>query len=925
MSVPTVSEDTPGSSASTGVTDRDAARRSGESRKYVRGSSLLVGGRALSLLLNLAVQTLIVRSLSKGDYGAFAYGLGVASIVSSSVLLGLDKAVARFVAIYREKDREGAARGTVLLAMGVVLTLGITVLAVVFALRGELLGTVVKSPDALSLLLILIVIGPIEALDALVGSVVAVVLGARSVFFRRFILRPGLKLTAVLLVMLASGSVFALAVAYVCASFIGLAVHIAILVRGYRRKTAEFDRVHTRTEYPARALANYSMPLLVSELMVLATGSLLVVLLEYFHEPAAAAEYRSVLPVARLNLVVLQSFTPLFIPLVSRFYTRNDRVGINDIYWQTVTWVAVLTLPMFLMTFAFSEPIAVLFFGADYASSGTLLAVMAVGCYFSAALGFNTSTLRVCAPGRYVLAVDMTTAIVGLGTSVLLVRQFGAMGAAVGTAFTIVLQNVLTQVGLVVAKTGVHLLDRRFLSIYGCILGTVAAVVLVQQVIQPPLIVALLVAAGASGLVFVYSRSRLEIEKTFPELLKVPLLRKLLASPVSNAIALANDEKTGELTTLLEECLRAEAPDQPEAQVTLAQADRRSVSSLYVYEVAWNGREEKILVKVPGGDGIAEWLADAAAGKKDRPRLAFLVDAGRRAELEADALRVIHRHFTRLADPRWGAVRVFGYFPEHHAIAMQFMEYPNLRELVMRWQSIGSKEVDRRVETAFRNTGGWLREFHSLSAQPDVRPRHATRSEFLGHVRRVTIHLAEATGDGPYFERLAREFETVATGVLPGLLPLGLSHGDFAMRNVLVSPSSQVTVLDTSGDYATSIYEDSGYFLADMLCNPIHVIGWFTGLGRRRVSRLRMALLEGYFEGREIPIREVALYEVQSILDKWASMVLRRDRAKGKVARMKASALLFFMSPMLRGCLNERLHAAGEGAHAGSLRRSTAA
>lgn len=286
---------------------------------------------------------------------------------------------------------------------------------------------------------------------------------------------------------------------------------------------------------------------------------------------------------------------------------------------------------------------------------------------------------------------------------------------------------------------------------------------------------------------------------------------------------------------------------------------------------------------------------------------------------------MIYRHFTRLADPRWGAVRVFGYFPEHHAIAMQFVTYPNLRQLVMRWKSIGKREVDQRVDTAFINTGGWLREFHSLSAQPDVRPRHVSRSEFLEHVRQVIVHLSEATGDGPYFERLAREFEIAAKGVLPRLLPLGLSHGDFAMRNVLVSPSSQVTVLDTSGDHATSIYEDLGYFLADMRCNPIHVIGWFTGLGRRRVSRFRTALLDGYFEGREIPIREVALYEAQSMLDKWASMVLRRDRARGMVARTKANVLLFVMSLMLRGCLNERLHAAGEDTHAGPFRRSTAA
>ena len=42
---------------------------------------------------------LIVRYLSKSDFGAFAYALAVASMGSSMVLFGLDKAIARFVPI----------------------------------------------------------------------------------------------------------------------------------------------------------------------------------------------------------------------------------------------------------------------------------------------------------------------------------------------------------------------------------------------------------------------------------------------------------------------------------------------------------------------------------------------------------------------------------------------------------------------------------------------------------------------------------------------------------------------------------------------------------------------------------------------------------------------------------------------------------
>src|SRR5438445_8609821 len=49
-------------------------------RRHVRGSSLLLAGRALQLASNLAVQLLIVRYLSKTGYGEFAYALAIVTL-----------------------------------------------------------------------------------------------------------------------------------------------------------------------------------------------------------------------------------------------------------------------------------------------------------------------------------------------------------------------------------------------------------------------------------------------------------------------------------------------------------------------------------------------------------------------------------------------------------------------------------------------------------------------------------------------------------------------------------------------------------------------------------------------------------------------------------------------------------------------------
>jgi O-antigen/teichoic acid export membrane protein len=496
--------------------------------KYLRGSSLLLAGRGVSLLLNLAVQVLSVRVLSKSDYGAFAYALGVASIGSSAVLLGLDKAVSRFVPLYQERGEERKAFGTLALAVALVVGLGISAVLIIYGLRGVLLGSVVSDPLSLALLLILIALAPIQALDSLLQHVIAIFVGARAIFFRRHVVGPGLKLAAVLLVMAASGDAYLLAYGYLAAGLLGVALYVWILVRVWHR-SGVLARLRLRTlELPVRELLGYSLPLLSSVLVTLIAGSFAVVLLEYFHGTREVAAFRAVLPVARLNLVVLESFSLLFIPLASRMFARGDRDGLNDLYWQTATWISVLTFPVFAITVCLARPVTLLLFGSAYASSASLLGILSVGFYFYAALGFNAFTLRVHGRVGPVFVINTVAAVLGVGITALLAARFGAVGAALGVTCTLVLHSLLNHVGLLVLNTGVRLLNGRFLRIYVVIEAMAGGLLAVQEWFSPPVYASLALTGLAWLGVIRLTRRELDPATTFPELMRIPLARRLL-------------------------------------------------------------------------------------------------------------------------------------------------------------------------------------------------------------------------------------------------------------------------------------------------------------------------------------------------------------------------------------------------------------
>ena len=93
-------------------------------RDHLRGSSLMLVGRVLSLVLNLVVQVVAVRYLGKTDYGVFAYAVSWSSIGASVALLGQDQSLGRFLPRYEISGQGSRAQGALVVAFATVTLIG---------------------------------------------------------------------------------------------------------------------------------------------------------------------------------------------------------------------------------------------------------------------------------------------------------------------------------------------------------------------------------------------------------------------------------------------------------------------------------------------------------------------------------------------------------------------------------------------------------------------------------------------------------------------------------------------------------------------------------------------------------------------------------------------------------------------------------
>lgn len=155
-------------------------------RKHIRGSGLLLAGRCLSVALNFATQVLIVRYLSKSDYGAWAYCLSLIALFWNFSTLGLKRSLTRFLPIYHENEDHGKLFGTIILAIITIIITGLIITGGVHSAPEAIAQLMKDNTGVLKILLVLIFLVPLQALDSVLIGIFASFSKSRTIFIRRY-------------------------------------------------------------------------------------------------------------------------------------------------------------------------------------------------------------------------------------------------------------------------------------------------------------------------------------------------------------------------------------------------------------------------------------------------------------------------------------------------------------------------------------------------------------------------------------------------------------------------------------------------------------------------------------------------------------------------------------------------------------------
>lgn len=400
--------------------------------KLLGSAALVFVGTLFGAFATLLERVIVGRFLTRGAYGEFSIGLAIMTLGSMVALIGFTQGVPRYMARF---DAREDVRGTWVTGLVVAGTAAVLLSVVLLAARGVVAPRLLdESLDTHLYELFVLTIPFFVALKVGVGAIRGLE-NTRFKTYTRDLLYPVLRIGTLVVLLWLGFDIVAAGYSYLFAAIVA-AVSAHLLL----------DRLlplRGPATLHVRQLLVFSTPLMVSTVMSMLLTRTDTLMLGYFRPSAEVGIYNAAFPLASALIFVLGAFGYLYLPLTSRLDGNDEREEVERVYELTTKWIFVVTFPAFAVLVAFPTDVIAATFGAKYAVDAFVLPVIAIGFFTNAAAGRNRETLTALGFPRTILALNGIAFAVNFLLNFVLIPTYSYRGAAVASATSYVLLNVL--------------------------------------------------------------------------------------------------------------------------------------------------------------------------------------------------------------------------------------------------------------------------------------------------------------------------------------------------------------------------------------------------------------------------------------------------------------------------------------------------
>jgi len=409
--------------------------------RLLAGGAWAFAGRAISVVMGLALSALLARLLTPSDMGAYFLAFSIVTVAAMIARMGLDNAVVKLLAERVAVGHLIQARRVLRPIVGLATIGALVVGGVLAVVVGPWLATDIFRSSALGTVT--------ELLGVWVAALVFQVVLAeafRGLHDIRLATLFGTPITST-----ASAGVFAVVWIVLRRAMLGTVITISagiacaaavVAAIGLWRRVRRF---HTgpHTPVPLRYVLEQSWPLLITNATAIVATQVDLWIVGAFRSDVDVAIYGAAARLVQLVSVSLTIANQVLPPLISELHVQRQHDRLQRILRGTAALAGLPAAALLALFVVVGGPILSVTFGPQYGLGAAVLALLSIGRCVGVYVGACEFTLIMTGNQKTLALITAATAVaLALGTF-LAVQTFGVLGVAAVSSGIIATQQVV--------------------------------------------------------------------------------------------------------------------------------------------------------------------------------------------------------------------------------------------------------------------------------------------------------------------------------------------------------------------------------------------------------------------------------------------------------------------------------------------------
>lgn len=416
----------------------------GSLRKIARGAGIAMVGMSVGLLLQFIARLIIARYGLEANYGIFSLALVVLNFSMILASLGLHLGATRYIAYFRGKEEAAKVRGTISASLQLVTAASVIICIAIFFGAEAIALNIFHTIDLVPALRLFAIGIPFFTLINILSAIFRGFDRMEAQAYFQFILLNTLFLLLLLAAILLDLSFIAVFYAYLAALVL---TFIALVVYTVKKLPQPITFTDRQADASVRKeLLIFSLPLLGTAMFTMIMVWMDTLMLGYFKTPEVVGLYNAAYPLAWFIQQPLAALGLIYTPIATGLYSQNLMAELRRNYTILTKWLSFLTLPIFLVLCLFPEAVLNLFFGSAYIAAAPALRILSLGLIVNNLLGPNGATLVALGESGFLMWSTLAGATANIVLNVVLIPPFGIVGAAIASAVSLILFNIIVMV-----------------------------------------------------------------------------------------------------------------------------------------------------------------------------------------------------------------------------------------------------------------------------------------------------------------------------------------------------------------------------------------------------------------------------------------------------------------------------------------------